>query len=84
MLVPLPVVSGTPELTVRLTTVANLPIGLAPGLGLNAFFSYSIVGYHGSGTVSYQDALSAVFLEGWIFIILTILGVRQWIARGAA
>jgi hypothetical protein len=61
--------------------LANLPVGLAPGLGLNAFFAYSIVGFHGLGKISYQDALGAVFLEGWIFIILALLGVRQWLAR---
>lgn len=44
---------------------ANLPVGLAPGLGLNAYFTYSIVGVHGSGRVSYREALAAVFLEGY-------------------
>ncbi|KAF8966071.1 xanthine/uracil permease [Flammula alnicola] len=61
--------------------LANLPVGLAPGLGLNAYFAYSIVGFHGSGIASYQDALSAVFMEGWIFLILSILGLRQWLVR---
>lgn len=44
---------------------ANLPVGLAPGLGLNAYFTYSIVGVNGSGRVSYREALAAVFLEGY-------------------
>jgi xanthine/uracil/vitamin C permease (AzgA family) len=35
----------------------------------------------GTGRISYQDALGAVFLEGWIFMILALLGVRQWLAR---
>ncbi|OCB91506.1 hypothetical protein A7U60_g1241 [Sanghuangporus baumii] len=60
---------------------ANIPVGLAPGLGLNAYFAYSIVGYHGSGNITFKEALAAVFLEGWIFFALSILGVRQWLAR---
>ncbi|MBC6003738.1 NCS2 family permease [Paeniclostridium sp. NSJ-45] len=53
---------------------AKLPFALAPGMGLNAFFAYTVVvgmGY------SYQFALTAVFLEGIIFIILTIFNVRE-------
>ncbi|KAJ3851285.1 permease family-domain-containing protein [Lentinula lateritia] len=60
---------------------ANLPVGMAPGLGLNAYFAYSIVGFHGTGMVSYQEALAAVFLEGWIFLALSLLGLRQWLVR---
>ncbi|KAL5514038.1 hypothetical protein ACEPAG_2799 [Sanghuangporus baumii] len=60
---------------------ANLPVGLAPGLGINAYLAYSIVGFHGSGNTTYKEALAAVFLEGWIFFALSILGVRQWFAR---
>ncbi|KAJ7117933.1 permease family-domain-containing protein [Mycena crocata] len=60
---------------------ANLPIGMAPGLGLNAYFAYSVVGFRGSGIISYREALSAVFLEGWIFVILSLLGLRQWLVR---
>ncbi|KAJ7078891.1 permease family-domain-containing protein [Mycena belliarum] len=61
--------------------LANLPVGMAPGLGLNAYFAYSIVGFHGSGMISYREALSAVFLEGWIFFVLSLLGLRQWLVR---
>ncbi|KAH7102477.1 xanthine/uracil permease [Auriculariales sp. MPI-PUGE-AT-0066] len=61
--------------------LANLPVGLAPGLGLNAYFTYSVVGFYGSGMISYREALAAVFLEGWIFFILSLLGLRQWLAR---
>ncbi|KZV60374.1 hypothetical protein PENSPDRAFT_659606 [Peniophora sp. CONT] len=60
---------------------ANLPVGMAPGLGLNAYFTYSIVGFAGSGMITYSEALAAVFMEGWIFFILSILGLRQWLAR---
>ncbi|KAF9445193.1 xanthine/uracil permease [Macrolepiota fuliginosa MF-IS2] len=61
--------------------LANLPVGLAPGLGLNAYFAYSVVGFHGSGIISYREALAAVFLEGWIFFALSLLGLRQWLVR---
>ncbi|KAI0259172.1 xanthine/uracil permease [Gloeopeniophorella convolvens] len=61
--------------------LANLPVGMAPGLGLNAYFTYSIVGFHGTGIVTYREALAAVFMEGWIFFILSLLGLRQWLAR---
>jgi AGZA family xanthine/uracil permease-like MFS transporter len=36
---------------------ANMPIALAPGMGLNAYFAYTVVGFHGSGTSSYTDRL---------------------------
>ena len=55
---------------------ANLPIAQAPGMGLNAFFAYTIVlgmGY------TWQFALTAVFLEGILFIILSLLNVRELI-----
>jgi adenine/guanine/hypoxanthine permease len=60
---------------------ANMPIALAPGMGLNAYFTYNVVGYHGTGGVPYQTALTAVFIEGFVFVALTILGLRQWLAR---
>ncbi|KAJ7251787.1 permease family-domain-containing protein [Mycena haematopus] len=61
--------------------LANLPVGMAPGLGLNAYFTFSIVGFHGAGIITYREALSAVFLEGWIFFALSLLGLRQWLVR---
>ncbi|KUJ19859.1 uncharacterized protein LY89DRAFT_682698 [Mollisia scopiformis] len=60
---------------------ANMPIALAPGMGLNAYFTYQVVGSNGSGTVPYRLALTAVFIEGLIFVGLSILGLRQWLAR---
>ncbi|KIW17006.1 hypothetical protein PV08_04197 [Exophiala spinifera] len=60
---------------------ANMPIALAPGMGLNAYFAYTVVGYHGSGLVPYQVAVTAVFVEGFVFVGLTVLGLRQWLAR---
>ncbi|KAJ9097375.1 hypothetical protein QFC19_006844 [Naganishia cerealis] len=59
----------------------NLPLGLAPGLGVNAYFAYSQVGFNGTGPITYGEALAAVFLEGIIFFLLTIFGLRQWLAR---
>nr|GAT50068.1 purine transporter [Mycena chlorophos] len=61
--------------------LANLPVGMAPGLGLNAYFTYSIVGFHGQGLITYREALAAVFLEGWIFFLLSLFGLRQWLVR---
>ncbi|MBN2859343.1 MAG: NCS2 family permease [Sphaerochaetaceae bacterium] len=57
---------------------ANLPFALAPGMGLNAFFAYTVVltmGY------SWQQALTAVFIEGIIFIILTAFNIREAIVN---
>src|SRR4029077_11291546 len=56
--------------------VAGFPIALAPGMGLNAYFTYSVV--KGMG-VPWQAALGAVFLSGVSFLVLTLLGVRQLI-----
>ncbi|KAI0112836.1 hypothetical protein F4814DRAFT_440334 [Daldinia grandis] len=60
---------------------ANLPVSLAPGMGLNAYFSYTVVGYHGAGLVPYSVALTAIFVEGWVFFALALFGLRQWLAR---
>jgi AGZA family xanthine/uracil permease-like MFS transporter len=53
---------------------ANLPFALAPGMGLNAFFVYTVVFQMG---YSWQFALTAVLLEGIIFILLTIFNIRE-------
>jgi adenine/guanine/hypoxanthine permease len=57
------------------------PVSLAPGMGLNAYFAYTVVGFHGTGTVPYSVALTAIFVEGWIFFALALFGMRQWLAR---
>ncbi|MDR2479271.1 MAG: NCS2 family permease [Treponema sp.] len=57
---------------------ANLPVALAPGMGLNAYFTYTVVigmGY------TWQTALTAVFLEGMLFIILSFFNVREAIVK---
>lgn len=53
---------------------ANMPFGLSAGMGLNAFFAYTVVNKMG---MSWQFALTAVFIEGLIFIILSFTGVRE-------
>lgn len=50
-------------------------------MGLNAYFTYQVVGFHGSGTVPYRLALTAVFVEGLIFVFLALTGMRQWLVR---
>ncbi|KAH9865750.1 hypothetical protein J1614_009337 [Plenodomus biglobosus] len=61
--------------------LTNMPVCLAPGMGLNAYFAYQVVGFHGSGIISYNLALTAVFLEGLIFIFLSLIGMRQWLVK---
>lgn len=48
---------------------------------MNAYFAYQVVGYHGTGDISYGTALAAVFVEGLIFIALSLLGMRTWLVR---
>jgi len=64
--------------TLVMAFAANLPIALAPGLGLNAFFTYTVV--LGMGC-SYQLALTAVLIEGILFVILSLCGVREAIIK---
>ena len=56
--------------------MSNYPLALAPGMGLNAYFTYTVV--KGMG-VPWQTALGCVFLSGLAFLILTLLGVRRLI-----
>ncbi|MBP0048500.1 NCS2 family permease [Marinobacterium sp. AK62] len=55
---------------------ANYPIALAPGMGLNAFFSFTVVGQMG---YSWETALGAVFISGVCFFLLSIFRIREWI-----
>ncbi|NEI71790.1 NCS2 family permease [Rhizobium lusitanum] len=59
--------------------VANWPIGMAPGMGLNAFFAFTVVAALG---FTWQQALGAVFISGGIFVLLTVTGVRSWLIAG--
>ena len=54
---------------------SNWPVGLAPGMGLNAFFTYTVVGEMG---YSWEVALGAVFLAGILFVIMSITPLRKW------
>lgn len=65
--------------TLVMAFVANWPIGMAPGMGLNAFFTYNIVI---GANFTWEQALGAVFISGLLFIILTVSGVRSWIVQG--
>ncbi|XP_078436354.1 AZA-guanine resistant1 [Wolffia australiana] len=60
---------------------ANLPIALAPGMGINAYFAYTVVGFHGSGNLSYRNALAAVFIEGLLFLLISAVGFRAKLAK---
>ena len=59
--------------------LANWPIGLAPGMGLNAFFAFSVVGAMG---YPWAQALGLVFLSGCAFVLLTLTGARRWLVDG--
>ena len=64
--------------TLAMALLAKMPFGLAPGMGLNAFFVYTVcmgMGY------SWQFALTAVFIEGLIFIVLTLTNLREAIVN---
>ncbi|PWN21950.1 hypothetical protein BCV69DRAFT_247183 [Microstroma glucosiphilum] len=68
--------------TFLMSVLANLPLGLAPGLGVNAYLAYSVVGYNGfGGLTTFGGAFAAVFLEGWLFFFLSVFGLRQMIGR---
>ena len=62
--------------TLAMAFIAKKPFVLAPGMGLNAFFVYTVCLLMGH---TWQFALTAVFIEGVIFIILTLTNVRKWI-----
>ena len=62
--------------TVVMAFYANRPFGLAPGMGLNAFFAFTVVIALG---IPWQTALAAVFVEGILFIVLTAIGAREYV-----
>ena len=64
--------------TLVMGLLANLPIGLSAGMGLNAFFAYTVcmrMGY------SWQWAITAIFIEGIIFLLLTFFNIREAIVN---
>ncbi|WP_220814598.1 NCS2 family permease [Pseudomonas paralcaligenes] len=58
--------------------IANYPIALAPGMGLNAFFTYTVVLHMG---YTWQTALGAVFISATLFFLLSIFRIREWIVN---
>ena len=60
--------------SILMGALANYPLALAPGMGLNAYFTYTVV--KGMG-IPWQTALGAVFLSGILFLLLTLGGIRQ-------
>ena len=66
---------GAAIATILMGLYANWPVGLAPGMGLNAFFTFSVVGSMG---YSWQVALGAVFLSGVIFVLMSVTRLREW------
>jgi AGZA family xanthine/uracil permease-like MFS transporter len=66
---------GAAIATILMGMYANWPVGLAPGMGLNAFFTFSVVGGMG---YSWQIALGAVFLSGVIFVLMSVTRLREW------
>ncbi len=64
--------------SVLMGVIANYPIALAPGMGLNAFFTYGVV--LGMGH-TWQTALGAVFIAGVLFLLLSLFKVREWIIQ---
>ena len=64
--------------TLVMALYANRPFGLAPGLGLNAFFAFTVV--LGLG-IPWETALAAVFVEGILFMLLTAVGAREYVIR---
>src|SRR5699024_4778422 len=70
--------------TLIMAFAANYPVGMAPGMGLNAFFAFTIAApvAHGGMGFTWQEALGAVFVSGVVFLLLTITGARRWIIDG--
>ena len=64
--------------SVTMGLIANYPIALAPGMGLNAFFTYTVVLHMGH---TWQVALGAVFLSAVLFFLLSIFRIREWIVN---
>jgi AGZA family xanthine/uracil permease-like MFS transporter len=64
--------------TLTMALYANRPFGQAPGLGLNAFFAFTVVGALG---IPWQTALAAVVVEGIVFIALTAVGAREYVIK---
>jgi len=62
--------------TMAMAVIARMPLCVAPAMGVNAYFTYNVIGYMQTKMVTYPEALAAAFIEGWIFIIISVTGVR--------
>ncbi|XP_014500743.1 adenine/guanine permease AZG2 [Vigna radiata var. radiata] len=67
--------------SVAMGLLANLPLGLAPAMGPNAYLTFNLVGFHGSGSMSYQTALAVVLVEGCAFLFISAVGLRGKLAK---
>ncbi|MCD4785821.1 MAG: NCS2 family permease [Candidatus Eremiobacteraeota bacterium] len=68
----------TAAATIAVGLIAKVPIAMAPGMGLNAFFAYTLVL---GRKISWETALGIVFLSGLIFLILTLVGIRERVVK---
>lgn len=66
---------GAAIATILMGLYANWPVGLAPGMGLNAFFTFSVVGSMG---YSWEVALGSVFISGMLFVLMSVTRLREW------
>ncbi|MGB0944775.1 MAG: NCS2 family permease [Marinomonas sp.] len=66
---------GAAIATILMGLYANWPVGLAPGMGLNAFFTFSVVGSMG---YSWEIALGSVFISGMLFVLMSVTRLREW------
>ncbi|KAK9119947.1 hypothetical protein Scep_018040 [Stephania cephalantha] len=67
--------------SIAMGVLANLPLALAPAMGANAYFAYSLVGFHGSGPMTYQTALALGLVQSCAFLVIAAFGLRARIAR---
>ncbi|KAB1217297.1 Adenine/guanine permease AZG2 [Morella rubra] len=67
--------------SIAMGILANLPLALAPAMGPNVYLAYNMVGFHGSGSISYQTALAIVLVEGCAFFVISAIGLRAKLAK---
>jgi xanthine/uracil/vitamin C permease (AzgA family) len=68
--------------TIAMGLWANIPVCQAPGMGLNAFFTFTLVGVAGGGLgLKWQQALGVVFVSGTVFVVLTFLNIRELVVQ---
>jgi AGZA family xanthine/uracil permease-like MFS transporter len=69
---------GAAMATILMAALTNFPLACAPGMGINAFFAFTICGAMG---IPWQSALGLVFINGFIFLLLSVTGVRERILK---